>query len=102
VTPERQTEDPLTANEQEQTLDMLAALSKEAAEAADDEATEASKWERRNFYIGVPAALLAGAGGVTALAATSDTPSWLKVLAALAAVLGGGLTGGRYDVECES
>jgi hypothetical protein len=62
----------------------------ERLEAEDTYA--ANRWDRANLGVGIPAALLASAGGATSLAAGNHGHSTLMLLAALAAVLGGGLT----------
>ena len=54
----------------------------------EEERKEAKRWDRWNLWLGLPAATLAGAGGVTAL---TDAPGGVKTLAAIVAVIGGGL-----------
>jgi hypothetical protein len=68
----------------------LANLSNSAIEDAEANRKEADSWDRRNLLIGIPAALFAGAGGVTALA---DVGGGWRILAAILAVMGGSLAG---------
>jgi hypothetical protein len=68
----------------------LAGLSTNASKAADENRKDADSWDRRNLMIGIPAALFAGAGGVTALA---DVGGGWRILAAILAVMGGSLAG---------
>lgn len=68
----------------------LARLAQEASTDAEKSHVEAARWDRLNLLIGIPAALLAGAGGVTALA---DVGGGWRILAAILAVGGGSLAG---------
>jgi hypothetical protein len=62
----------------------------EAQRRAGDQWKRAKTWEKANYGLGIPAALLAGTAGVTALSDVSD--EW-QFVAAVLAILGGGLTG---------
>jgi hypothetical protein len=49
---------------------------------------EERTWNRAHYWVGVPAALLAGFGGVTGL---TDVPTWLKITGSILAIIGSGL-----------
>jgi hypothetical protein len=71
-------------------FDYLDELSNSAVSDAGVNGDEAKRWERLNLWIGIPAALFAGAGGVTAL---TDVSGGVKIFAAILAVSGGSLAG---------
>jgi hypothetical protein len=68
----------------------LQAVVAEAADRAAHQRTRGRRWAIANYSVGIPASLLAGAGGVAALSDVSD--GW-KVAGAVFALVGGALTG---------
>jgi hypothetical protein len=81
-----------TANGEADAADRAAIKSiiSEAQKRAQDHFKRAKSWEKANYGIGIPAALLAGTAGVAALSDISD--DW-QFVAAVLALVGGGLTG---------
>ena len=80
----------VSSDDSEANFEYLGELAREADREASSSGDDSKKWERRNLWIGIPAALFAGAGGVTAL---TDVGGGWKILAAILAVSGGSLAG---------
>jgi hypothetical protein len=72
-----------------ETDQVLALLHETATQYAHREATRASRWARVQYWVGIPASLLASFGGVSAV---SQRKGALSVVLGLIGLLGSGLT----------